>query len=170
MRKIVLALGITTGLGISALTQAQQTGSAIQESFDRDIYRQDTVTAPVVLAPPTPLQALFAKKLAAQSDPVRTAFQRDLHHQPVSAYAAAGRGEHDPLAEAIQTALWGNLDPVLASFARDLYRVPTPGAVTLADRADSVQILFDKMLQQQYTGTPILARSGPSPLEKSVTN
>lgn len=171
MRKLAIVLGITTSLGLGTSAHAQHTPSVIQASFDRDSQRQAPATTPVGQATRTPLQVLFTNALRTQSDPIHSAFRRDLYRFPAAIYASAIPAERDPLVEAIRTALWGNADLVLTSFARDLYRTATPTAANLVDRTDSVQILFNNILQQQ-ANTSLLARTAiapPRPVE-SATN
>jgi len=164
MKNTAVVLSIVTSVSFAPVSQAAE---AIGASFQRDLDREPVTTVtPGYQVSQTPLQVLFNSALQQSPDRELYRFWRELEHEPnaVSFYAQS-RFEADPLADAINVALWGQSDNMVASFERDLNREPTEGvavarvevdplaqAISVALRGNPNQLLasFDRDLNRDY--------------------
>lgn len=154
LNKLALTLTAAALLPTFAFAGTDQ----VAASFERDLQRGQNIESVSVAKTGTidPLVYAIDVALNGHADQVLASFERDLHRAPTlssavlvaqaadplvvainvalngSANVAVAKVETiDPLVKAIDVALNGHSDQVLASFERDLYRVPTLSGVAL---------------------------------------
>lgn len=155
LNKLALTLTAAALLPTFAFAGTDQ----VAASFERDLQRGLNIESVSVAKTGTidPLVYAIDVALNGHADQVLASFERDLSRAPTlspavlvaqaadplvdainvalngSANVAVAKVETiDPLVYAIDVALNGHADQVLASFDRDLYRVPTVSGVALA--------------------------------------
>jgi len=113
-------------------------------SFDRDLYRTATPTAPVT-GNADSIQQVFNVALASgNSNALVASFDRDLYRTATP--AAPTTRNADSIQQVFNVALaGGNSNALVASFDHDLYRTATPAA-PVTGNADSIQQVFNVAL------------------------